>query len=248
MDRHSKFWFEDGNIVFCASNTLFCVHCGVLVHHSPALEAILAIPLGYDTDGTEQHPIVLYQILKVDFIYFLNWVDHISLVPPPPEEQLLVAILKIAPAICEIIPLSLANTTDTEAAQMGFKTLQSHKKQNAACSQKRSITKALGLHATPLTAQSLAETEMVKVVTHDRSDATAFKKGTLLVDHGNEDLVDNESIIFINSEAEWAPSERYMSQHYEAPIHTDQLYAPYMMNWVTLIILRIQICASFRVT
>ncbi|KAG1750998.1 hypothetical protein EDD22DRAFT_957812 [Suillus occidentalis] len=159
--RHSEFWFEDGNIVFRASNTLFCVHRGVLVRHSPALEAILAIPSGYDTDGTEQHPIVLHQISEVDFTYFLNWVYHISSVPPPPEEQLLVAILKvshlwmisnsikfaigglenltlqptrrlelarlysipqwIAPAIREIIPLSLANTTDTEAAQMGFK-------------------------------------------------------------------------------------------------------------------------------
>lgn len=43
--------------------------------------------------------------------------------------------------------------------------------------------------ATPLTAQSLAAAEMVKVVARDRSDATAFKKGTLLVDRGNEDLV-----------------------------------------------------------
>lgn len=57
------------------------------------------------------------------------------------------------------------------------------------------------------------------MVTRDRSDATAFKKGTLLVDRGNEDLVDSgvaslsvpvddswyviepdESIIFVNSE------------------------------------------------
>jgi hypothetical protein len=99
--RHSEFWFEDGNIVFRvshtimnvsqatlkfvlvsgwllpqASNTLFCVHRGVLVRHSPALEAILAMPSGYDTDGTEQHPIVLHQISEVDFTYFLNWVYH----------------------------------------------------------------------------------------------------------------------------------------------------------------------------
>ncbi|KAG1722058.1 hypothetical protein EDB19DRAFT_1916925 [Suillus lakei] len=159
--RHSEFWFGDGNIVFRASNTLFCVHRGVLVRHSPALEAILAMPSGYDTDGTEQLPIVLHQISEEDFTYFLNWVYHISSVPPPPEEQLLVAILKvshlwmisnsikfaidglenltlqptrrlelarlysipqwIAPAIHEIIPMSLVNTTNTEAAQMGFK-------------------------------------------------------------------------------------------------------------------------------
>ncbi|KAG2145621.1 hypothetical protein BD769DRAFT_1382523 [Suillus cothurnatus] len=35
------------------------------------------------------------------------------------------------------------------------------------------------------------------------------------------------------STAERAPSEGYMSQNYESPIHTDQLYAPYAMNWVT---------------
>ncbi|KAG1827439.1 uncharacterized protein BJ212DRAFT_1452509 [Suillus subaureus] len=36
------------------------------------------------------------------------------------------------------------------------------------------------------------------------------------------------------STAKQAPSEGYMSQNYESPIHTDQLYAPYAMNWVTL--------------
>ncbi|KAG1751725.1 hypothetical protein EDB19DRAFT_1824639 [Suillus lakei] len=160
LHRHSEFWFGDGNIVFCASNTPFCVHWGVLVCHSPALEAILAMPSGYDTDGTEQLPIVLHQISE-DFTYFLNWVYHISSVPPPPDEQLLVTILKVShlwmisnsikftidrlenltlqpnhrlelarlysipqwitPAIHQMILMSLVNTTDTEAAQMGFK-------------------------------------------------------------------------------------------------------------------------------
>ncbi|KAG1893888.1 uncharacterized protein F5891DRAFT_1195803 [Suillus fuscotomentosus] len=96
LQRHSEFWFEDGNIVFRAGNTSFCVHRGVLVRHSPALEGILAIPSGYDTDGTEQLPIVLQQISEQEFTHFLNWVYHISSVPPPPEEQFLVAILKIS--------------------------------------------------------------------------------------------------------------------------------------------------------
>ncbi|KAG2031095.1 hypothetical protein BDR03DRAFT_986630 [Suillus americanus] len=74
--RHSEFWFEDGNIVFHASDTLFCVHWGVLVCHSPALEGILAMPSGYDTDSTEQLPIVLHQISEQDFTHFLNWVYH----------------------------------------------------------------------------------------------------------------------------------------------------------------------------
>ncbi|KIN95252.1 hypothetical protein M404DRAFT_1007678 [Pisolithus tinctorius Marx 270] len=33
--------------------------------------------------------------------------------------------------------------------------------------------------------------------------------------------------------ADKAPAEAYMSQNYTAPIHTDQLYAPYAFNWVT---------------
>ncbi|KAG1759298.1 hypothetical protein EDD22DRAFT_971676 [Suillus occidentalis] len=303
----------------------------------------------------------------------------------------------LARSACHLKVLAIRNPKlvpeSLRKALSGY-SLQSHKKQNAARSQKWSIAKALGLHATPLTAQSLADTETVKVVTRDRSDATAFKKGTLLVDRGNEDLVDSgvtslsvpvddswyviepdESIIFVDSEelvslavlrgrcsqrpdllayvnriineavndhkgvrpnhggeliqfgwnagpcharvfglvnnltskklpmtarqekdsralgilalswnflvaslpaevstscieaidgaglpsmtikgdksdsgytldlpngplcfstAKRAPSEGYMSQNYEAPIHTDQLYAPYAMNWVTL--------------
>ncbi|KAG1893903.1 uncharacterized protein F5891DRAFT_985446 [Suillus fuscotomentosus] len=73
----------------------YFVYIMVLVRHSPALEEILAIPSDYDTDGTEQLPIVLQQISEQEFTHFLNWVYHIS-VPPPPEEQFLVAILKIS--------------------------------------------------------------------------------------------------------------------------------------------------------
>ncbi|KAG2056868.1 hypothetical protein BDR06DRAFT_995338 [Suillus hirtellus] len=254
--------------------------------------------------------------------------------------------------------------------------LQCHRRKNAAHSEKRTIARVLGLHATPLLAKSLADTDTVRIVTHDHSAKTSYKRGTLLVDHGNEDLVGSgdtalsvpvddswyviepdESIIFVNSKgsvtlavlcgkcgqrpdlltyvnsiideavndhkgtrnagprhahvfglvnnltnkkklsmtmrqqkdscalgilalswnllvaslpaeaideaglpamtvkgndldfgytldlpggplcfltAERAPSEAYMSQNYESPIHTDQLYAPYAMNWVTL--------------
>ncbi|KAG2097407.1 hypothetical protein BD769DRAFT_1780647 [Suillus cothurnatus] len=254
-----------------------------------------------------------------------------------------------------------------EALRVYF--VQCRKKKNAARSEKRTIAKALGLHATLPTAQSLAATGMVKVVIRDHFDDTGYKRGTLLVDCGNEDLVGSgnttlsvpvdeswyviepdESIIFIDSKgsvslavlhgkcskhpdlltyvnsvideavndrkgvrpthggdliqfgwnagprharvfaegtlswnlliaslpaevstscieaineaglpsmtvkgnnsdsgytldlpdgslcfstAEQAPFEGYMSQNYESPIHTDQLYAPYAMNWVT---------------
>ncbi|KAG1836227.1 hypothetical protein C8R48DRAFT_744111 [Suillus tomentosus] len=273
--------------------------------------------------------------------------------------------------------------------------LQCRRRKNAARSEKRTIARVLGLHATPLSAKSLADTGTVRMVTRDRSAKTSYKRGTLLVDRGNEDLVGSgdtalsvpvddswyviepdESIIFVDSKgsvtlavlrgkcgqrpdlltyvnsiideavndrkgvrpthggelvqfgwnagprharvfglvnnltnkkklsmttrqqkdsralgilalswnllvaslpaevstscieaigeaglpamtvkgndldfgytldlpggplsfstAERAPSEAYMSQNYESPIHTDQLYAPYAMNWVTL--------------
>ncbi|KAG1893902.1 uncharacterized protein F5891DRAFT_1195822 [Suillus fuscotomentosus] len=256
--------------------------------------------------------------------------------------------------------------------------LQCCRRKNAAHSEKRTIARVLGLHATPLPAKSLADTGTVRMVTCDRPAKTSYKRGILLVDRGNEDLVGSgdtalsvpvddswyviepdESIIFVDSKgsvtlavlcgkcgqhpdlltyvnsiidkavndckgvrpthgggswfssaemlvlvmhvssqkdsralgilalswnllvaslpaevstscieaineagrpamtvkgndldfgytldllggplcfltAERAPSEAYMSQNYESPIHTDQLYAPYAMNWVTL--------------
>ncbi|KAG1733534.1 hypothetical protein EDB19DRAFT_1830916 [Suillus lakei] len=60
--------------------------------------------------------------------------------------------------------------------------LEHHRKRNVARSEKQTIAKALGLHATPLTAQSLAATGIIKVVICDHSDDTSLKWGTLLVD------------------------------------------------------------------
>ncbi|KAG1904691.1 uncharacterized protein F5891DRAFT_1184104 [Suillus fuscotomentosus] len=67
--------------------------------------------------------------------------------------------------------------------------LQCHRRKNAARSEKRTIARVLGLHATPLSAKSLADTGTVRMVTRDHSAKTSYKRGTLLVDRGNEDLV-----------------------------------------------------------
>ncbi|KAI5986566.1 hypothetical protein EDC04DRAFT_2913266 [Pisolithus marmoratus] len=64
--RHPKYWFLDGNIVFQADGTLFCLHQGVLFVHSPTLENIFTLPAGVANDGAdEDHPIVLPAYLKV---------------------------------------------------------------------------------------------------------------------------------------------------------------------------------------
>ncbi|KAI6046305.1 hypothetical protein EDC04DRAFT_3006251, partial [Pisolithus marmoratus] len=48
-------------------------------------------------------------------------------------------------------------------------------------------------------------------------------------EHGYEISLPNGTLSW--STAERAPAEAYMSQNYTAPIHTDQLYAPYALNW-----------------
>ncbi|KAI6030003.1 hypothetical protein EDC04DRAFT_2924906, partial [Pisolithus marmoratus] len=48
-------------------------------------------------------------------------------------------------------------------------------------------------------------------------------------EHGYEISLPNGTLSW--STAEHAPAEAYMSQNYTAPIHTDQLYAPYALNW-----------------
>ncbi|KAG2132168.1 hypothetical protein BD769DRAFT_1386457 [Suillus cothurnatus] len=64
---------------------------------------LVSLRHSYDTDGTEQLPIILHQISEEDFTHFLNWVYHISSVPPPPEEQFLVAIFKMGFKVYTII-------------------------------------------------------------------------------------------------------------------------------------------------
>ncbi|KAG0701054.1 hypothetical protein DFH29DRAFT_1000545 [Suillus ampliporus] len=78
------------------------------------------------------------------------------------------------------------------------------KAKNAARCKKRTIAKALGLLATPLTAQSLAATGAARLVTRDRSDDSSYKRGTLLVDCGNEDLVDSGAMaLSVPADGSW---------------------------------------------
>ncbi|KAG2064250.1 hypothetical protein BDR04DRAFT_1122710 [Suillus decipiens] len=77
--------------------------------------------------------------------------------------------------------------------------LQCHRRKNVAHSKKQTIARALGLHATPLTAQALAVTGTVKVIICNHFDDSSFKWSTLLVDHGNEDLAAEGFLCFRNS-------------------------------------------------
>ncbi|KAI6151526.1 hypothetical protein BKA82DRAFT_4100230 [Pisolithus tinctorius] len=51
LQKHPKYWFTDGNIVFQADDTLFCLHRGALFVHSPTLEGIFTLPSGVVNDG-----------------------------------------------------------------------------------------------------------------------------------------------------------------------------------------------------
>lgn len=44
LKRSSQFWFNDGNIVLQAENTLFRVHRSILSMHSPIMEACFSFP------------------------------------------------------------------------------------------------------------------------------------------------------------------------------------------------------------
>ncbi|KAI5982902.1 hypothetical protein EDC04DRAFT_2915173 [Pisolithus marmoratus] len=72
--RHPKYWFLDGNIVFQANGTLFHLHQGALFVHSPTLENIFTLPSGVANDGAdEDHPIVLPGISGEEFEHFISW-------------------------------------------------------------------------------------------------------------------------------------------------------------------------------
>ncbi|KIK40286.1 hypothetical protein CY34DRAFT_107840 [Suillus luteus UH-Slu-Lm8-n1] len=95
--------------------------------------------------------------------------------------------------------------------------------------------------------QSLTATKMVKLVTCDHSDVTTFKKDTLLMDCDNEDLVPSLWSASLPAEISTSCIEVIdgaglslmtikgdNSENYKTPIYTNQLYAPYVIKWVTL--------------
>ncbi|KAI5990740.1 hypothetical protein EDD15DRAFT_2197815 [Pisolithus albus] len=96
--RHPKYWFLDGNIVFQADSTLFRLHKGVLFVHSPTLENIFALPSGVENDGEdEDHPIFLPGISGEEFDHFMSWLYHVSgALPHDQNLSSLVAILKVS--------------------------------------------------------------------------------------------------------------------------------------------------------
>ncbi|KAI6046199.1 hypothetical protein EDC04DRAFT_2598385 [Pisolithus marmoratus] len=96
--RHPKYWFLDGNIVFQADGTLCHLHQGVLFVHSPTLENIFTLPSGVANDGAdEDHLIVLPGISGDEFEHFISWLYHVSgTVPHDQNLPSLVAILKVS--------------------------------------------------------------------------------------------------------------------------------------------------------
>jgi len=97
MDRHTRFWFPDGNIVFQAGETLFCLHRSILAMHSEAMETILSLPSGVANDGADDgHAILLEGISSEEFEYFAAWVYHVGSIAQQHSVPSLTAILKIS--------------------------------------------------------------------------------------------------------------------------------------------------------
>ncbi|KAF9230040.1 hypothetical protein BU15DRAFT_84126 [Melanogaster broomeanus] len=94
--HHPIFYFDDGNIVFQADQTLFRLHQGILTVHSAAWRDILKIPSGIESDGTEAHPILLEGITESEFAHFVTWVYHVGSNETELDEAALIAILKVS--------------------------------------------------------------------------------------------------------------------------------------------------------
>ena len=60
-----------------AEHTLFRVHRGILLLHSPACQDILTMPSGVPNDGVlDDHPVKLEGITLAEFEQFCAWMYH----------------------------------------------------------------------------------------------------------------------------------------------------------------------------
>ncbi|KAI6154588.1 hypothetical protein BKA82DRAFT_166266 [Pisolithus tinctorius] len=127
LQKHPKYWFTDGNIVFQADDTLFCLHRGALFVHSPTLEGIFTLPSGVVNDGVdEEHPIKLPGISGGEFEHLVSWMYHVGSVHHDRNLPSLVAILKVSRlwqidnsidwAIAHLNQLNLSAVTKLELA------------------------------------------------------------------------------------------------------------------------------------
>jgi len=56
--RHPTLWFEDGNLILIAGNTMFCVHRSILSRNSTVFEDMFSLPQPDQTEPTDDLPVI----------------------------------------------------------------------------------------------------------------------------------------------------------------------------------------------
>ncbi|KAH9833511.1 uncharacterized protein C8Q71DRAFT_187066 [Rhodofomes roseus] len=71
--RHERFYFKDGNVVFLVGDTLFNVHRYFFERDSPIFQTMFSQPSGKPGEGeSDENPILLEGIESGDFAHFLS--------------------------------------------------------------------------------------------------------------------------------------------------------------------------------
>lgn len=75
VQRHTDLWFEDGNIVIQAEQTVYKLHRSILCRNSPLFADTLSLPQSAELEADESydgHPILRLQETADDMSVFLQ--------------------------------------------------------------------------------------------------------------------------------------------------------------------------------
>ncbi|KAH9833512.1 uncharacterized protein C8Q71DRAFT_860308 [Rhodofomes roseus] len=71
--RHERYYFDDGNVIFLVEDTLYNVHRYFLKRDSPVFQTMFSQPSGTSGEGeSDDNPITLEGIKSADFANFLS--------------------------------------------------------------------------------------------------------------------------------------------------------------------------------
>ncbi|KAJ6509162.1 hypothetical protein C8R47DRAFT_1097650 [Mycena vitilis] len=97
--RVEELWFEDGNLVIQAGNSLYRVFRGILAARSPIFQDMLCLPQPSDSELVEGCPLVCIQDQAVEVTSFLRAIFDSSFFmphPAPTDFNTLVGVLRLS--------------------------------------------------------------------------------------------------------------------------------------------------------
>ncbi|TFY61353.1 hypothetical protein EVJ58_g4560 [Rhodofomes roseus] len=78
--RHERYYFDDGNVIFLVEDTLYNVHRYFLKRDSPVFQTMFSQPSGTSGEGeSDDNPITLEGIKSADFANFLSCIYPLNL-------------------------------------------------------------------------------------------------------------------------------------------------------------------------